>query len=143
MVYITVPHFYLTFYCLFCYDEMPICKLYSSISTNDLIIKSDISGVIWQVAPESKIQLVSCDMSPHYILGISALKDIRAIDAYIFIDWLWSVLFFEVLSIFVNMYAQVLGFYLFHWNLLFEMSCFEQLAIKWSSDPHLKHILGF
>ena len=35
-----------------------------SISTNDSGIKYEISGVMLQVAPESKIQLVSCELSP-------------------------------------------------------------------------------
>ena len=73
-------------------------------------MKSEISGVMWQVAPESKIKLVSCDLSPKCLLGVSALEDICAIYVYIFCDFL-SVLFSKVLSIFVDLYTQVLGFY--------------------------------
>ena len=36
--------------------------IYLSVSTNEPGIKSEISGVIWQVLSESKIQLVSCDI---------------------------------------------------------------------------------
>ena len=35
-----------------------------SVSYNDPGIKSVPSGVIWHVAPESKIQLVNCELSP-------------------------------------------------------------------------------
>ena len=35
-----------------------------SVSSNDPGMKSVTSGVIWQVAPESKIQLVNCELSP-------------------------------------------------------------------------------
>ena len=52
---------------------------------------------MWQVAPESKIQLVSCKLSPKQLLGISALEDMRVRDAYIFCDLLWSVLFPDTL----------------------------------------------
>ena len=35
-----------------------------SVSSNDTGIKFVTSGVIWHVAPESKIQLVNCKLSP-------------------------------------------------------------------------------
>ena len=35
-----------------------------SVSTNYPGMKSVTSGVIWHVAPESKIQLVNCELSP-------------------------------------------------------------------------------
>ena len=35
-----------------------------SVSYNDPGMKSVTSGVIWHVAPESKIQLVNCELSP-------------------------------------------------------------------------------
>ena len=40
-----------------------------SVSSNEPGIKSETSGVMWPVAPESKIQLVNCEMSPKYSLG--------------------------------------------------------------------------
>ena len=52
-----------------------------------------MSGVMWQVAPEYKIQLGSCELSPKYFPGISALEYKRTIDAFIFCDSLWYVLF--------------------------------------------------
>ena len=60
-----------------------------------------------QVAPESKIQLISCELSPKYILGLYALEDIRAIDVYIFCEFLSYALFSNVLSISIDMYARV------------------------------------
>ena len=38
-------------------------KQKGSVSSNDPGMKSVTSGVIWQVALESKIQLVSCEVS--------------------------------------------------------------------------------
>ena len=116
---------------------------YLSVSTNKPGVKSEISGVMWQVAPESKIKLVSCKLSPKSHPWISALKYIRAIYAYIFCDLLWSVLFTNVLSIFVDLYLQVLGFSMFHWTFLSEVFGFGKFAMKWSSDPHLKQVSGF
>ena len=60
-----------------------------SVSSNEPGIKSEISGVMYHVAPESKIQLRNCELSPTFPLGHESLPDIRAIDAYIF----WSLFF--------------------------------------------------
>ena len=117
--------------------------IYLSVSTNDPSIQSEISGAVWQVAPESKIQLVSCELSPKYLLGISALEDISAIDVYIFCDSIWYVMFYDVLSIFVNLYALVLGFSVFQWTFLSKVYGFRKFAMKLSSDPHLKHVFCF
>ena len=48
-----------------------------------------------------------------------------------------------VLYMFVDMYARVLEFYVFQWTFLSEVSGFGKFVMKWSSDPHLKHIFGF
>ena len=101
-----------------------------------------ISGFMWQVAPDSKIQLVSCEMSPKYLLYISAKEWIRAIYVYIICYLIWSVLCFSVLSIFVDIYAPVLGFYVFQWNFLFKIPCCEIFLTKLSSYPHLKRAFG-
>ena len=66
-----------------------------------------------QVAPESKIQLVIFNLSPRSLLGLSALDDIHAMDTYIFCEPLSYVLFSDILSIFGDMYAKVLGFLVF------------------------------
>ena len=42
---------------------------------------------LWHVAPESKIQLVNCELSPYFSLSSSSSLDMRAIDAYI----VWSL----------------------------------------------------
>ena len=78
-------------------------SIYLSVSTNEPCIKSGISGVIRQVASESKIQPVSWNLSPEYLLGLLALGDICDTYAYIFCDLLSSVLFSEVLSIFLDL----------------------------------------
>ena len=87
--------------------------IYLSVSTNYPGKISEIYCVVLQVAPESKIQLVSCDLYPKFLLGISTLEYIHAIDAYILCASLLSVLFSNVLSIFFNLYAQFLGFSVF------------------------------
>ena len=118
-------------------------SIYLYVSTNEPGIKSEISGVMWKVSPEYKIQLVSCELSPKYIPVTSSLEDIHAIYVYILCDSLWSVLLSDVLSIFIDLYAQFLGFSVFQWNLFSKISGFRQFAIKWSSYPHLNHIFGF
>ena len=63
-------------------------KIYASMermsSNNER--KSETSGVMWHVAPESKTQLVNCKLSLYFSLERSSLLDIFAIDVYI----LWS-----------------------------------------------------
>ena len=54
-----------------------------SVSYNDPGMKSVTYGVIWHVAPESKIQLVDCEMSLYSLFLRSASLEIRAIDTYI------------------------------------------------------------
>ena len=91
--------------------------MYLSVSTIDTGIKYEISGVMWQVAPESKIQLVSCELYPKYLLELSSLEYIRAIDAYIFCESFCSVLLYKVLSIFFNLYKRFWRFLVFMWSL--------------------------
>ena len=95
-------------------------------------MKSETSGVMWNVAPESKIQLVNCELSPYFSLLRSSLLDIRAIDTYI---W-WSSLFFP----------------LSHERLPFSLkrTCFCHFLLSFgglghfeimrSSDPHLQQL---
>ena len=92
--------------------------MYSSISISDPGKKSGIYCVVGQVSSESKIKLVSCELSTKSLLGLSTLEDIRAIDAYIICGSLLSILFPDVLSIFFNIYARVLGFSVFQLDLL-------------------------
>ena len=68
---------------------MSATSIYLSVSSNEPGMKSETYGVMWHVAPESKIQLVNCELSQKLLLGHSSLPDIHAIDAYIF----WSLLF--------------------------------------------------
>ena len=117
-------------------------SIYLSIYTNETGIKSEISGVMLQVAPESKIQLVSCEIYQKSLLGISALEDIFYIDAYIICDLFWYLLLSGAFSIFVNIYAQVLGFYVFQWTFPPEVSSFGKKLMRWFSDPHLKRMMS-
>ena len=117
--------------------------IYLSVYTNETGIKSEISGVMWQVTPESKIQLISCKLYPNFLLGLSALVDINTTYTYIFCDSLSYVLFSDVLFIFVYLQTQVSVFSVFQWTFLSTVSGFGQFAMKWSSDPHLKHVFGF
>ena len=43
-------------------------SIYLSVSYKEPGIKSETCGVIWHVAPESKIQLVNCELSPKSLL---------------------------------------------------------------------------
>ena len=61
----------------------------TSVSYNEPGIKFETSGVMWHVAPESKIQLVNCEMSPKSPLGHSSLTYMSATDTYTF----WFLLF--------------------------------------------------
>ena len=85
-------------------------SLYLYVYTNAPGIKSKIPGFIWQVAPESKSRLVSSELSPKYLLGLSALEDICSIETYIFCNWLRYILFTDVLSIFIDLHARVYHF---------------------------------
>ena len=118
-------------------------SVYLYVSTNEMGIKSEISGVMWQVAPESKFQLFSCKLSPKYLLGLYPLEEIFYIDAYIFCELFWSVILSEVLSIFADLYAQVLGFYVLQWNLFPKVSGFGKFTMKWPYNPNMKHLFGF
>ena len=98
---------------------------------------------MWQVAPESKFQLVSCKLSPKYLLVIYALEYMRAIDTYIFCDSIWYVLFSDALYIFVDLYSRVLGSSVFQVTFFSKVSGFGKIAMKWSSGPHLQHVFSF
>ena len=89
-------------------------KKCASVSSNDTGMKSETYGVMWHVAPESKIQLVNCELSPYFSLERSSLLDICAIDAYI----LWSSLFLP----------------LFHARLTFSFKCTCLRHLSLSSD---------
>ena len=118
-------------------------SIYLSISTSDPGTKYETSGVMWQVALESKIQLVSYELSPKYILGVSTLEDIRAIDAYIFWDLFCSKFLSYALYIYFYLYVQVFGLYVFQKTLFSIFPGPGKSVIQWSSDPHLKHLFGF
>ena len=68
------PIFIWTSHVCFAVKKMPYTtSMYFYVSINETSIKSEIYGVMWQVAAESKIQLFSCELSPKYLLGISEL----------------------------------------------------------------------
>ena len=77
-------------------------------------MKSETYGVLWHVDPESKTQLVNCELSPKFPLGHSSLPDIRAIYAYIF----WSLLFFLLLHAKLPFHLNVLDFSVSHFTLV-------------------------
>ena len=62
--------------------------MYLYVSSNEPGMKSENYGVMRNVAPESKIQLVNCELSLKFSPGNASLPDIRAIKTYIF----WSLL---------------------------------------------------
>ena len=109
-------------------------SMYLSVYSNDPGMKSETSGVMWHVAPESKIQLVNCELSPYFSLLHSSLLDIRSIDMYI----LWSLLFSPLLHAGLKIslkYTCLRCFSLYFGGL-------GHFSIMWSSDPHPKNFRG-
>ena len=88
---------------------------------------------MWHVSPESKIQLVNCELSPKFPLGHSSLLYMRAIYAYIF----WSLLFLLLLH--ARLPLSFKRTCLFRFSLSF--GGFVNFEIRLSSDPHQKHFL--
>ena len=113
-----------------------------SISRSDTCTKSEIYGVMWQVAPGSKIQLVIYELSPEYLLTLPTLEDIRAKYMHILCDSFCSVILPASFSVFVHIYAQVFVFYAFQLTIFSGFSSFGKSAIQWFSDPHLKHVFS-
>ena len=113
-------------------------SIYLSVSSNEPGIKPKICGVIWHIAPESKIQLVNCKLSPKYLLELLSLSDIRSINAYIF----WSLLLSPLLHYFCDawLHLSLKRICFCHFSLY--LGGFGNLAIRGSSDPHLKHLRG-
>ena len=83
------------------------------------------------------IQLVSCDISTKYLSVFSALEYIHAIDAYIFCDSLWSVMFSGVLYIFIDIYVWSFIHFYNPVNFIIQSVRFVKYAMKWFSNPHL------
>ena len=109
-------------------------SMFLYVSSNDTGIKSETSGVLWHVAPESKIQLVNYELSPKFPLGNLSLPDIHAIDAYIF----WSLLFLPFLYAWLPFSSKLTCFCRFS----FSFGGFGHFEIRWSFDPHIKHFRG-
>ena len=111
-------------------------SMYLSVSTNDPSIKSEISCVLWQVTPKSKIQLVTCELSHKSLLGVSALEYIGALYVYIFCDLFLSIMFPMSYQFFFDICAQFLGAFIIQWTLLSEVSGFRTICdemILWST----------
>ena len=117
--------------------------MYFSVYTSDIGTKYEIYGVTWQVAPESKIQFISCEISPKYLLGIFMLEDIRAIDTYISVTCFFLYSCPIIYIFFVDLYAQVFFFNSFQWNIFSEFYGFREYVIQWSSYPHPNNVFGF
>ena len=112
-------------------------SIFLSISSNGHGIKYETCGVIWHVAPESKIQSANYELSLKYLLGLLLLSDKRAIDAYIF----WSLFIYPLFHYFcVARLTFSLRHTCFH-RFSFALGGFGHLEMRWSSDPHLKHLL--
>ena len=114
-----------------CLSKTPMCLF---VYYNEPGIKSETSGVMWLVAPESKIQLVNCKLSPTFPLGNSKLPDIRAIYTYIF----WSPLFLPFWHARLTFSLKRTCF----WCFSYYFGGFRHFAMRWSIDPHLKHFQG-
>ena len=131
MPHIFIRNFPFCFSVTSCLSTTSICL---SVSSNETVIKSETYGVLWHVDPESKTQLVNCKLSPKLPLGHSSLPNIRVIDAYIF----WSMLFLSLSH--ARFLFSLKRNYLCRFS--FSFGGFENFAIRWSSDPHLKHFRG-
>ena len=74
--YLLSSHIYI-WTCPFCL-AMTWCpsahSIYLSVSSNNHGITFETCGDVWHVAPESKIQLVNCKMSPKYLLELSSFS---------------------------------------------------------------------
>ena len=132
---VIVAHFYLSLPFLCFRDMMSVRNLnFLFVSSIEPGMKSETSGVIWHVDPESTIQLVNCELSPKFLLRHSSLTDICAIDAYIF----WSLIFLSLLHSWLRFSIKHTCFCCFSLS----FGGFGYFAIRWSSDPHLKHFWG-
>ena len=127
--------------CSFCFavtwcpSETSIC-LYVSYKKPG--IKTETSGIIWHFYPESKIQLVNWKLSPKCLLGNLSLSDIHAIYAYIF----WSLLFCQFSGYFSDAWSPLSLKCTCFRRFSFYLGGFIHFAIRWSSDPNLKHLGG-
>ena len=85
-------------------------------------------------------------MSPKYLLGLSTFEYIHAIDAYIFWESFYSVFLSDALYIFVNLYENYFGLFMYQRTLFFEFPGFEQSAnplILWStSEARIRLYIG-
>ena len=123
--------------CPFCFAVtwfLSATAMYLSVSCYEPVMKYETFGVMWHVAPESKIQLVNCELSPYFSIFRSSLLDILAIDAYI----LWSSLFSPLLHARLTFLLKRTCLRRFS----FSFGGLGNFAIMWSSDPHLNHFRG-
>ena len=127
--------------CHFCFAVTwypSVTSIYLSVSSNETGIKSETYGVIWQVSSEYKIQLVNCELSPRYLTYFLSLPDICAIDAYIF--WLLSLspfsYYFWDAQLPLSLKRTCFR------SFLLSLGVFGNLAIRLSTDPHLKQFQG-
>ena len=109
-------------------------SMYLSVCSHGPGMKSETSGVIWHVAPESKIQLVNCELSPYFSLERLSLLDMHAVDAYIF----WSSLFLPLLHTRLPFLLKHTCFCRFSLS----FAGLGHFEIMWSSDQHLKNFQG-
>ena len=113
-----------------CPYETSMCL---SVSSNEPGIKSETCGVIWNVDPESKIQLVNCKLSLKSLLERSSLSDMRAIFAYIF----WSLSFLSLLHYFCDAQFPLSLKRTCFCRSSLSLGGFGNFAMTWSTDPHL------
>ena len=139
-VYLLLSHIYIwTFPFIFAMTWCPSAtSIYLSISYNEPGMKPGICCVIWHVALEYKIQLVNCELSLKYLLGISSLPVICTIYEYI----LWLLKLSPSSNFVCDSRLPVsLEQTWFHCFLL-SPDGFGNLAIRWSTYPHQKHLRG-
>ena len=86
-----------------------------SVSSNKYGIKYESYGVMWHVAPESKIQLVYWELSPKFPLVHFSLPYIHAIDAYIFLVTVIFTIVACTISFLIKTYLLSLLIILFWW----------------------------
>ena len=123
-----------TFYCLFLCDKILICNFNIFICFHQWAwykirnIWCHVTSRTWVYNP-----IFSCDLSSKYLLALYMLAYINSIDTYIFCDLFWYVLFSEILHIFIDLYAQGLGFSVL--QKLSHPKCPVSDNLRWNDPP--------
>ena len=113
-------------------------SIHLSVSANDTGIKSIISGVVLQVAPESIIQLDSCKLSANYLLGLSAFgrhrfhRRVYLLSLSLICTFVWNLIHFHIYVRTSYRFFRVTVKYLI-WSVWFLKKC-DELIFQSTSE---------